>query len=274
MGRSDYLSYGGAEAARGLNPNGTRDYLAALGFGNGELAQARAAILARESEVFVFDAIGSRYCDFCFVQIMGGEYEELADGRDRCSRCSRSVLSTHEEFVREFEFVRRNMQLAFGISIGTPTSVKMVNAKEISRRTGEHFTPTAGVDPRVLGFATRTDNGMELFLENGAPRQAAITTMAHELTHIWQFANWSEGAIDARYGKKYRLLIFEGMATWAMVQYLFFVRDFEYARRQQAFALEREDEYGVGFQLFTQRYPIGTQGLVADDTPFRTAFPL
>jgi hypothetical protein len=274
MGRSRYLDFGGAPSAAGLDLDGTQVYLESLGFGRGPLIQAREALAARREVEYTFDALGSRYCDFCFVQLMGGEYEILKDGRERCSRCSRSVLSTHEQFVEEFHQVRRNMEAAFGISLSVPVIVRMVNAKEIARRSGEPFTPTSGVDSRVLGFVKKTGDGHEFYIENGAPRLAAVTTIAHELTHIWQYANWDEAAIAARYGSENRLMVYEGMATWVEIQYLLGIKDVERARREEAFALARDDVYGDGFKVFAERYPLQVDGDASEDSPFRTAFPL
>lgn len=274
MGRSSFLEFGDSEQPGRLALEATLSYLEQLGHGVGGLHQARAAIASKQSETFVFDALGSNYCDFCFAQIMGGEYDVLKDGRDRCSRCSRTVLSTHDQFVDEFQQVRFNMELVFGISLSRPMTVRMVNAREIARRTGETFTPTAGVDPRVLGFASMTKDGHELFVENGAPRMAAIATMAHELTHVWQHGTWSETVIAVRYGKQNVLAVYEGMAMWAMVQYLLYIRDFDYANRQHAYAIQRDDAYGDGYRVFLQRYPLDMDGEVGDDSPFMNAFPL
>lgn len=274
MSRSDYLMFGGHVASEALDLNGTRDYLVALGFGGGELERARAAIAARTVEEVSLDAVGARYCDFCLGRIMGGEYDLLKDGRERCSRCSKTVLSTHEQFVETFQQVQVNMEMAFSITIEAPPTVKMVNAREIARTTGETFTPTGGVDPRVLGFVKTDRSGQELWIENGAPRMAAITTMAHELTHVWQHAHWEQAVIDARYGKTNRLAIYEGMATWAQVQYLLFIRDFDFAFRQHTYALAREDVYGDGYRVFLEHYPMSVDGDVDDNTPFTSEFPL
>jgi len=274
MPRSDYLTYGGNRGAAGLRAADTQAWLESQGFDRGELRAARQAVGALQVAEFTFDAIGGRYCDFCFVLIMGGEYEQLNDGRERCTRCSKTVLSTEEQFVEEFAKVRSNMEVAFSVTLNAPTIVKMVNAREIARRTGETFTATPGVDPRVLGFALKTGNGHELFLENGAPRLAAITTMAHELTHIWQYGNWDEGAITKAYGAGNRLAVYEGMATWTQVQYLIFTRDFDYAQRQHAYALMREDEYGVGYRVFLDRYPLSLDGDPGKESPFHHDLPL
>ena len=131
---------------------------------------------------------------------MGGEFDRLRDGRERCVRCARTVVATSAEFADVFTDTRRNLETAFGITTNVGISVHMVNAREIARRTGEVFQPTTGVDARALGFATGSNGGYSLFIENGAPKLAAITTIAHELTHIWQYLNWDQKEVLARYG--------------------------------------------------------------------------
>lgn len=273
MSRSDFLNYGDSDSSSLVNQQSTLDYLVSLGFGDGDLFQARMAIQSHSVNQFVFDSVGVRYCDFCFGQIMGGEYEELKDGRDRCSRCSRSVLQTHEQFIDEYQQVLRNMEMAFAITIPAPKVVKMVNARDIGRKTGETFVKTDHVDPRVLGYALKNKDGAELYIENGSPRMPAILTMAHELTHIWQFKNWDVKRIEKTYGARNRVAIYEGMASWAMIQYLLFTRDLEYANRQIQYLLSRNDEYGDGFKVFVERYSLSFTGELDDDTPFHQEMP-
>lgn len=273
MSRSDYLDFGASENEAVVQQEHTLAYLNSLGFGSGELSQARIALETHSIENFTFDSVGARYCDFCFGQIMGGEYEELKDGRDRCSRCSRSVLQTHEQFVDEYQQVLRNMEMAFAISIHAPRVVKMVNARDIARRTGEVFVKTDHVDPRVLGYAEKKKDGSELYIENGSPRMPAVLTMAHELTHVWQFKNWDDKTIAKTYGARNQSAIYEGMASWAMIQYLLFTRDLEFANRQINYLLARDDVYGDGFKAYIERYPLSFSGEVDDDTPFHHELP-
>lgn len=270
---SDYLRFGGDRGASGLRPEETLRYLQGLGFDEGYLQQARAAVAARTRETFTFEALNANYCDFCFTKLMGGEFDRLKDGRERCVRCSRTVVRTPDEFGELFYSVRRNMETAFGINLTTAMVVRMANAKEVARRTGEVFQPTSGVDPRTLGFASRSREGYTLVIENGAPRLASIATMAHELTHIWQYLNWNEREIVARYGAKHRLQVYEGMATWAQIQYLLYIREFAYAERQEAYARQRTDEYGIGFRMFSERYPLDRTGLIDQASPFLGAVP-
>jgi hypothetical protein len=166
------------------------------------------------------------------------------------------------------------MEMAVGISIATPLVVKMVNAREIARRSGESFTPTPDVNPRVLGFVEVKDGAQALYIENGAPRIAAVTTMAHELTHVWQIANWEMGDIERRYGAQNVSAVVEGMAVWAQIQYLLMTRELSYAERQFVYSLAREDEYGIGFRIFATRYRLSEDGQPDADSPFRHQWPL
>ncbi|GAA3207826.1 hypothetical protein [Microbacterium terregens] len=274
MPASEFLAYGGADAAHGVDVDGTLEYLRRNGFANGYLQRAREALETYEKRRFTFEPMNASYCDFCFMKLMGGEHDRLKDGRERCIRCSRTVLRTSDEFHEVFSSVRRNLETAFDISVTVAMRVRMVNAKEIARSSGERFEPTAGVDARVLGYAEKTAGGYSLFIENGSPKLAAISTIAHELTHIWQYRTWDVREIERRYGERHRLAVYEGMATWAQIQYLLFTREFEQADRQEAYAAQRTDDYGVGYRLFVERYPLARDGDIDADTPFRHAYPL
>ncbi len=272
--RSDFLEFGGLSTAEAVDAAGTLEFLRDAGFAGGPLEQAREGITDAERTPFSFEPVGVNYCDFCFSPLMGGEYDRLEDGRERCVRCSRTVVRTRDEFIELFLTTRRLLELAFEMTIDVAMQVHMVNAREIAKRSGETFEPTPGVDARVLGFATKSDEGYTLHIENGSPALAAVTTIAHELTHIWQFSTWKPGMVETRYGEKHRLIVQEGMATWAQVQYLLCIKEFEYAERQEAYARERSDEYGVGFQLFADRYPLSRAGVAGKATPFRSEHPL
>lgn len=272
--RSDFLEYGGDPGAEGLSIEESLQFLRDQGFGDGALAQSRQALIEERHKKFEFGSFGVGHCDFCFVELMGGAFDSLQDGRRRCTRCSRSVLATEEAFRDEFELVRRNMEMAFGISITTPLVVRMVNAREIARRSGEAFTPTPDVNPRVLGFVEVKGGAQALYIENGSPRISAVTTMAHELTHVWQVANWNEADIERRYRKEHVTAVKEGMAVWAQIQYLFMTRELSYAERQMVYSLAREDEYGVGFRKFASRYRLSEDGQPDAHSPFRGPWPL
>lgn len=271
--RSDYMQFGGTAQQNGIDEAATLDYLTEVGFTNSGLARARTSKTV-DDRGFTFEKIGANYCDFCFSPLMGGEFDRLADGRERCIRCTHMVVHNREEFVEIFTDTKRQMELAFEIDMNVSMDVHMVNAREIARRTGERFQPTPGFDGRVLGFATKSDAGYELNVENGAPALALVSTTAHELTHIWQYLNWDSDAIKRVYGAENELIIYEGMASWAQIQYLFAIKEFEYAEREEAYVEQRTDEYGIGFLLYRERYPLRRNGVYGAETPFHSKWPL
>ena len=58
-----------------------------------------------------------------------------------------------------------------------------------------------------------------------------METIAHELTHIWQFANWNRKEMSRRYGN--RDMVYEGMAEWAAIQFLYLIGETAFARRKR-----------------------------------------
>ena len=77
----------------------------------------------------------------------------------------------------------------------------------------------------------------------------AIYAVFHELTHIWQYVNWDNKKGFNVCPKNRRLLIYEGMAKWAEIQYLYLVGETAVARREEFITRNREDEYGIGFKM-------------------------
>lgn len=272
--RSDYLRFGGVPSADAVRTSETLGFLRSAGFGDGSLTQARRALQEPHHLVDEAEAPGGRYCDFCLSKLMGGEYDALGDGRERCVNCSRTAVRTQAEFVELFKKTRRTMEVVFEISIRAPMEVQMVDAKEMASRAGVTFEAAPGVAARVLGFASSGNGGYKVFVENGAPAMAAVVTIVHELTHVWQFANWEAGMVATRYGADHQLIVTEGMATWAQIQYLLSTKELEHAERHERVANSREDEYGVGFRLFCEHFPLRKAGVIGRQTPFSRGFPL
>ncbi len=100
-----------------------------------------------------------------------------------------------------------------------------------------------------------------------------MATIAHELTHIWQYQNWDEKMILSKYGKQYRLEIYEGMAKWAEIQYLLYLNEISYAKRQEIVTRLRDDEYGRGFIQYAKKYPLAYRH-EKNATPFGRIPPL
>lgn len=265
-----YLLYGGDSEPGVIDPNGTLSYLELLGLGNNPLKEARRGrrISKYVEATFQPNKKNARYCDFCGNEIYGVEYETLADGRDRCISCSRTAIKTEGEFIKIFEDVKRNLESFFGIKINAGIKVQMVNATKLHKSLGKTFVPTSDFDGRVLGVAINKGGNFTLMIENGSPRMMSMLTMAHELTHIWQYINWNQKAILKKYGKALNLQIYEGMAKWVEIQYAYLINEPATAKREEIITASRNDEYGFGYIRYKANYPITTGTVITRETPF------
>lgn len=268
--KSNYLHFGFETVPGFIDVNDTLSYLQACGFDDNSLTQAR----ERAKESLVYDGSydphkeNCRYCDFCGEILSGVEYEIISDGRERCNECSRTVLKTLDEFNDAFLEVRSNMENMFSIKIFASIDVKTMDAKKLAKKLKIKFTPTAGFDGRVLGVAIDEHGTYRLYVENQSPYLNAVATIAHELTHIWQYLNWSKKHIIKRYGRSMELCIYEGMAKWVEIQYLYFINEPDRAYRELCATLARDDEYGNGLRLFLDEYDLSTGVNVDIKTPF------
>lgn len=265
-----YLLYGFEAMPAALDVTQTHKYLRDLGFDKNFLKQARdnKDIAKRVEDTFKPGQSGKHYCDFCGAEILGTEFETLVDGRERCMNCGRTAVKTGAEFTKIFMDVKRNMEAFYGISLRVPIKVEMVNTKKLNRRLGKSFVPTPNMDPRVLGVAISDHNGYTLMVENGAPRLQSMMTMAHELTHIWQYTNWDRNHLIEKYGKDMDGEVWEGMAKWVEIQYAYLINEPATAKREELWTTFRQDEYGRGFVKYLKKYPFSLGNHITGPTPF------
>lgn len=265
-----YLKFGYDNDLEFISASDTLKYLQSCGFDNNYLTQARERVF----ESSLFEQLynphkeNCRFCDFCGAELTGVEYEIISDGRERCNECSRTVLNSIEEFRDAFIEVRQNIENMFGIKILASIDVKTMDARKLARKLHIKFTPTPDFDGRVLGVAINEHGTYRLYVENQSPYLNAVATIAHELTHIWQYVNWDKKAIIKRYGKKMELCIYEGMAKWVEIQYLYFINEPERAYRELCATLMRDDEYGIGLKLYLAEYELSKGVNIDIKTPF------
>ena len=271
-----YLLYAGEPEAGEMDLDGTIAFLQNIGFDGGELRQARrgkeysAAMKSQGADS------GTRIvCSYCGEEISGVDYYRMPDGRMRCSICSRTLVKTKEELTRIYKRILNNMEVFFGASFTVPVNVEMMDERNLKKKLKR---PLSEVDDKsflLLGVAVNRKKDYSVYLENGAPRIAVIATFAHELTHIWQYTHWTDPKLFPKLSGKERLLIYEGMAKWAEIQYLYLVGETSAARREEEYTRTRKDEYGIGFCLYENRFPLTRDAMICGETPFRTdGYPL
>lgn len=268
---SHYLLFGFGRMPDGIAPADTLQYLTGFGFDRSLLHETREGGTADTDD---FDANG-HCCDFCGAPLSGAEYDVLSDGRERCVTCRRTAVDTVKEFQDIYQATRRNMEDLFGIHIKAGIRVRVTNAKEIAERQGKTFHPAAAMTSRAVGIAVSDSTGFTLLVENGAPRVDIISTVVHELTHIWQYQNWNErelkkiwAHLPPKDAAHVRLEVYEGMAVWAEIQYLYLIHESARARRTERAREADQSEYGRGLLRYRDRYPFAPDGVLGA-TPFQ-----
>lgn len=264
-----YLRYCGGKRTSALDLDGTKAFLQGIGFDGGELRKAREGKDCAESfRNADKNKNNQMFCSYCGAKIAGVEYYRLPDGRMRCTSCSSTVVKTKAEVEELCSRVLSNMDDFFGAAIDVPVSVEVLDERKLKKKIGVPLGTRDSQSMLVLGVAINKKKKYTILLENGAPRISLIATFAHELTHIWQYTHWDDQKNFKKCSKDKRLLIYEGMAKWAEIQYLYLVGETNVAKREEHITRNRQDEYGIGFCLYEERYPLTREAMTCEDTPF------
>ena len=270
--RECYLLFGFEEFDEHIALESVKSFLSAHGWGENALTRARKPFVLDKVNM-TLDPVNT--CDFCGHPITGVSFEKLPDGRVRCSDCSETAIDGTEAFTDLFQRTEMMMENVFQIGVNASVRVVTTDARTIGKLTGHVFTPTNAMDERVLGFAQRKGGKYSIYVENGSPRLAAATTIAHELTHIWQYLNWDTDKIRELYPSDLqRDLVYEGMAVWVSVQMLYAMGETSYAEQTEKAQESRNDIYGKGFSLYKDRYGLMRNGEELMFSPFNTFPPL
>ncbi|MBR4950959.1 MAG: hypothetical protein IKZ23_03300, partial [Clostridia bacterium] len=234
----------------------------------GELNQARQG-KNRAEEFKEGEGGGNKmYCSYCGNEISGVEFFRLPDGRLRCTSCSNSVVTSAAEAEEICNRVVKNLDNFFGANIDVPVTVEVLDERKLKKKIGASIGTKDDQSMLILGVAINKKKKYSILLENGAPRISLIATFAHELTHIWQYTHWDNNKKLKKCPKNKRLLIYEGMAKWAEIQYLYLIGETTVAKREEFITRARQDEYGMGFCIYEDYYPLTREAMTCESTPF------
>lgn len=262
-----YLKYREGKRTIPLDLDGTKSFLQTLGFDGGELRRAREGKDCAESYRNP-DKPNQMCCSYCGAEIAGVEFFRLPDGRVRCTACSSTVVKTKAEAEELCQRVIANMDSFFGAALDVPVSIELVEHRKLRKKVGIPLGAKDSQSLLILGAAISKKQKYSIILENGAPRISLIATFAHELTHIWQYSHWDNRKGFKKCSSSNRLLIYEGMAKWAEIQYLYLIGETGIAMREESVTRNRKDEYGIGFCLYEEQYPLSRGAMSCEDTPF------
>ena len=264
-----YLKYRDGKRSTPLDLTGTRAFLQELGFDGGELRKAREGKNCAENyRSGDKNKNNQMYCSYCGSEVAGVEFYRLPDGRVRCTNCSSTVVKSKAEVEALCQRVIANMDSFFGATIDVPVSIEVVDERKLKKKAGVPLGTKDDQSLLILGVAFNKKNDFRIVLENGAPRISLMATFAHELTHIWQYTHWDNRKDFKKCPKSKRGLIDEGMAKWAEIQYLYLIGETNAAKREEMITRNRKDEYGLGFLIYEDRFPLSREVMTCDDTPF------
>lgn len=264
-----YLKYREGKRNTVLDLDGTKSFLQEIGFDGGELRQAREGKNCAENMRNTDKNKNNQmFCSYCGTELSGVEFFRLPDGRMRCNTCSNTVVKSKAEVEALCKRVIENMDSFFGARIDVPVSIEVTDERKLKKKLGIPLDTRDSQSMLILGVAVNKKQKYSIILENGAPRISLIATFAHELTHIWQYTHWDNNKNLKKCPKSKRLLIYEGMAKWVEIQYLYLVGETNVARREEYITRNRQDEYGIGFCLYEDRYPLSREAMFCEETPF------
>lgn len=264
-----YLRYGDVPGLESLDLGGTREFLVRMGFDGGELRQARKG---KDYAVALQQTVNSsgpkNYCSYCGCEIAGVDYYRVPDGRLRCTTCSATIVKTTEEIRKILHRVLDNLENFFGASIKVPIDIQLLEHRKLKKKIRCSISEVDNKSVLILGVAINKNKKYSVLLENGAPRISMIATFAHELTHIWQYTHWDNVKGFPKCAPAKRLLVYEGMAKWAEIQYLYLIGETAVAQREELYTRNRQDEYGVGFRIYEDAYPLTREAMTCMASPF------
>lgn len=149
-------------------------------------------------------------CDSCgrFIsdQLTGGGVR-YDDGRYVCNICRPQSVTDVDALMSLVGDVAREMA-SFGMKVDYKgMRIHLIGRDQMQKLSGHHSDGLRGFtdyreDFRLLGYSK--NRRIDMYLLYGMPRMEIISTIAHELAHVWQFNQgqfkseraWSEGSCN------------------------------------------------------------------------------
>lgn len=193
------------------------------------------------NDVWTDSFANSNFCYFCHRNLMTIDYIVLRNEfgqKDRrvCKDCEKRLLSKKEDLLPLIEHTREYMSTVWGAELPKGIHVRLASAAAIRKqltRNKKH--------KRVIGLAQRLTK--TVWVETNSPKENLLSTLVHELTHIWQFEN-----LDCK-----DIIALEGHSSYMEVVML---KHFGYNGLAQETDLNLRarinDEYGKGYIQLTE----------------------
>lgn len=185
-----------------------------------------------------FELAGSdsgRCCTFCGNPIVT-TYFHLDDERIMCPDCHSHVASSRDEIKKILTVAISTLETKYLIKLPDDIKIKFKSATAIRKHLG---IMEGG---RVLGFYNSKKH--EIWIERNGPEACVMSTVLHELTHAWQYAN-----LDFS-NPKLTLAFIEGHSTYVEIEGMYERKQARYASFLDRITMARDDEYGIGYRFW------------------------
>ncbi|MDQ1002147.1 hypothetical protein QFZ28_002547 [Neobacillus niacini] len=255
-GSSDYLYFGYDQYPAELILSETFAILDML-LTRKKLREVRNEYLGRMVDGDIVKIISSEtQCVFCGRSVSAAQIHQLNDGRQRCLTCNESAVDHVLGVEPLYREVRQFFKDVYLVNLPEDIALFVLSAAEIHKMSGLPFIPEAG-NPRLTGKASLDGDGnLRVLVENGSPRTHTLSTLAHELTHIWQYENLQASELDIEE--------LEGFASWVEVHMMTQMGEVPYTNMLKEQLEYRQDSYGRGYRLIEEKLSI----LPYNATPF------
>ncbi len=185
------------------------------------------------------------FCVFCGKVFPAAQFIELDDGRERCYTCNLTAIDKVAEVEPLYKQVREFFKENYKVDLRYDIELKVLNTETIHKMSGIPYIKQPG-HPRITGKAILEFNEkMIVIIENGSPKTITLATLAHELTHIWQYDNLNVEDMSIEE--------LEGFATWVEINLLESLGELPYADLLRRNLEVRDDEYGKGYKLILEK---------------------
>ncbi len=190
----------------------------------------------KEMDGFELAGSGSgKCCSFCGNPIVT-TYFHLDDHRIMCPDCHSHVASSRDEIKRILTLAKTTLETKYNIVLPDDIKIKFKSATAIRKACGI-------VDGgRVLGFYNLKKH--EIWVERNGPEACVMSTVLHELTHAWQYANLNMKHPDIN------LAYIEGHSTYVEIEGMYERKQTRYAAFLDRITMARDDEYGIGYRFW------------------------
>jgi hypothetical protein len=137
-----------------------------------------------------YEAQACAYCGRLIAPQTTGGGVHYSDGRYICALCRKSAVTERSEAMLIMAEVARHMDL-FGMKVDLGEVelhiVGLKKMRQLSDRGSSRLTGFTDFEERksLLGFTSK--RRIDVYLLYGMPRTEVVSTLSHELAHVWQF---------------------------------------------------------------------------------------